>query len=115
MRYQIEHIAGSHGARRYFEPLNESSAFSGTFDPRVSVTLQVSEGNHFAERTRRASMETSSDNSGRKTPPVSNSGIHFFPDGTCDEAVLQLRDLSGHRMTIRLNPVTARLSLRDQP
>ncbi len=115
MRFQMEHLGGPKGARRHFEPLNDSSAFSGAFDPRVSVTLQTGGTNNSIEGMPVTSMRTSIERSGRRTPSTSDTTVRFFPDGTCDEAVLSLRDLSGHRMTIRLNPVTARLTVLDQP
>lgn len=115
-RFQIEHVGSIKGRRKHFVPLTDSSAFGGKLDPRVSVSLQTggTNGSRGAPSTgSRASDGRRSDNqqifSGLATT------VRFFPDGTCDEARLNLRDLSGHRMTLRLNPVTARIVLQEPP
>lgn len=114
-RFQVEHLDGAGGRRRRFVPLTDSSAFSGTLDPRISVALQTDEADDASAGERADSRTMGSGQSARQHAPNSNVTVCFFADGTCDDAILELSDLSGHRLALRLNPVTARLVIQEQP
>lgn len=114
-RFQVEHLDGAGGRGRRFLPLTESSAFSGTLDPRVSIALHTSEGSDGSTGGRADSRTMSSGQSARQQSETSDMTVRFFADGTCDGAVVELSDLSGHRLALRLNPVTARLVIQEHP
>ena len=114
-RYLVEHQVGPVGGKRHFEPLTESSAFSGTLDAKVSVTLQTGGVGSTSVGMSNPSKSRDAYRSGPRNPFAPDTTVRFFPDGTCDEAVLNLRDLSGHLMTLHLNPVTARMVVQEKP
>lgn len=51
--------------------------------------------------------------SGTPSPSVGSPALIFHPDGTADAAEVLLRDAAGFRLTLRLNPVSARLQPFD--
>lgn len=67
---------------------------TGTIDPRVVVQLRPGEG---------------------EAPGAAGDGpgVSFFPDGTAEAAEFILRDRAGFRLSVRINPVTARPQIRE--
>ena len=46
--------------------------------------------------------------------PAERDTITFYPDGTADSAEIHLSDRSGATLAMRVNPVTARLRIRER-
>ncbi len=67
---------------------------TGTIDPRVVVQLRPGEGEV-------------------PSSPAEGEGVSFFPDGTAEGAEFILRDRAGFRLSIRINPVTARPKIQE--
>jgi prepilin-type N-terminal cleavage/methylation domain-containing protein len=44
-----------------------------------------------------------------------NQGIIFNPDGTADAREIRLRDREGFRLSLRINPITARIRIVELP
>lgn len=67
---------------------------TGTIDPRVVVQLRPGDG---------------------EAPVAAGDGlgISFFPNGTAEPAEFILRDRAGFRLSVRVNPVTARPQIRE--
>ena len=116
-RYQLERQTGrGHGrGQGRFVPLTDSSAFSGEIDPRISVSIRP-----LPARSMSKPVEGMPGNGSPEARPGRDAGrpptaVHFFPDGTCDGVEVELRDPSDHRIVLRLNPVTARVTVRPTP
>ena len=45
--------------------------------------------------------------------PEDGPGVTFFPDGTAEAAEFLLRDRAGFRLSVRINPVTARPRIKE--
>ena len=114
-RYQLERQTGRDRRQVRFAPVNDSSIFSGEVDPRISISIRPLPA---------TPISTPADGPSRAAPPDSRPGrnpgppptaVNFFPDGTCDGVEVELRDLSDHRIVLRLNPVTARVTVRPSP
>lgn len=88
----------------------------GVIDPRIAVQLRHPAGD-------------GDDGGGRAPAPADRpaegtakeamvgvdgvGGVDFFPDGTAQAAEFILRDRAGFRLALRVNPVTARLQVRE--
>jgi type II secretory pathway pseudopilin PulG len=88
---------------------------SGTVDPRITVDL-------------RRILQTGASGSSRgglsgpgigaeptSMPGAPETSIEFRPDGTADASEFILQDRAGFRLSLRINPVTARIRLRELP
>jgi Tfp pilus assembly protein FimT len=84
-------------------PTRQLSRMEGTLDKRVSIELQQPEAE--AEQSEPTDQTTSTD---RDT-------ISFYPDGTADSRQLLLRDRQGFQLALRINPITARVHILEQP
>ena len=70
------------------------SGGTGSIDPRVSVQIRP----------------------GMNVPPAApeeGPGVTFFPDGTAEAAEFLLRDRAGFRLSVHINPVTARPRIKE--
>ncbi len=79
---------------------------SGVIDRRITVALR-----HQDEATATAGID------GSRTPATEPEGVSFYADGTAQAAEFVLRDRTGFRLALHINPVTSRISIRtpDQP
>ena len=77
----------------------------GVIDPRIVVQLRHPDG--------------VSDGPGRSPAEASAEGatkadsVDFFPDGTAQATEFILRDRAGFRLALRVDPITARLQVRE--
>lgn len=113
-KFHLEHELGTREGQKRFAVLNENSSMSGEMDPRVTVTIQSS-----GSREPMAANPRSAGRSGsrkRHGLELANANvITFHPDGTVDPVEVVLRDPSGHGRVLRLNSITARVSIHDLP
>lgn len=102
-RYSVEAQSGRPMRGAPFRGVPDLTGGSGTLDPRVHIEIRPSGGSLPGPDTK--SAEGSADS------------IAFYPDGTSDAAELRLQDNSGFALTLRLNPVTARVRVvaRNRP
>jgi type II secretion system protein H len=92
------------------EPLRKAAAtappqftpFEGVFDKRISVVLRSP-----------ISLPASEANDEDGRPHIGQ--ISFYPDGTADNRELLLRDRDGFQLALRINPITARVHIVEQP
>jgi type II secretion system protein H len=76
----------------------------GVFDKRISIIFRNSVSAPLSE------SEAEEEDGG---PPAGQ--ISFYPDGTADNRELLLRDRDGFQLALRINPVTARVHIVEQP
>ncbi len=79
----------------------------GELDPRISIEIHKA-------------GEPGGGNPGEPNSPSTGAGgvepndaITFYPDGTADEAEIQLRDRQGFRLALHINPTTARVRILE--
>ena len=104
-RYSIERVAkpaepGTEPARPRDIPGGE-----GRLDTRIAIEIRKA-GEEPEEKSAFLSGEELRD-------PKRAEAITFFPDGTAEEAELSLRDPSGFRLLLRINPITARVRIAE--
>ena len=46
-------------------------------------------------------------------PPGQRDALSFYPDGTADAAEIILRDREGFRLSLRINPTTGRVNIKE--
>lgn len=96
-------------AKYLLEPMRKAPAtaspqftpLEGVFDKRISVILRSP-----------ALSESEAEEEDGGTPA---GQISFYPDGTADNRELLLRDRDGFQLALRINPVTARVHIVEQP
>ena len=86
-----------------FRPLTELSGMEGVLERRLVVEIQ------------KAIEDPASANPW--IAPSAPDTIAFYPDGTAEQAEILLRERSGLRLALRINPVTARVQIieSEQP
>ena len=82
---------------------SQFTPLEGVFDKRVSVVLRSPASVPLSE----------SEEAGDDRPQTGQ--ISFYPDGTADHRELLLRDRDGFQLALRINPVTARVHIVEQP
>ncbi|MGC9940736.1 MAG: GspH/FimT family pseudopilin [Verrucomicrobiota bacterium] len=90
------------GTRVDFVPLKDVSGAEGKLDSRIVIEISQPD---------KPSGESDVDN----PVPEQNSpdAVAFYPDGTADSAEIKLRDHDGFQLTLRLNPITARVRMTE--
>jgi prepilin-type N-terminal cleavage/methylation domain-containing protein len=86
-------------------PPPQFAPFKGIFDKRISVALR---------RPVAANLEAEADDAARDASDPA-ARISFYPDGTADSRELVLRDRDGFQLALRINPITARVRIVEQP
>ncbi len=88
--YMVEHrVQGEDGP--HFTEVRDLSGGAGEIDQRITVALH------------RPEEDTAEQPAG--------DGIRFYPDGTADASEIELRDRNGFQLALRVNPITARVSI----
>lgn len=95
-KYLLEPLRKAATAPPQFTP------FEGVFDKRISVVLRSPVS---------LSAPEADDEEGRPH----TAQISFYPDGTADNRELLLRDRDGFQLALRINPITARVHIVEQP
>jgi prepilin-type N-terminal cleavage/methylation domain-containing protein len=83
------------GSREEYVPVTDVSGCKGGLDSRISIEI------------RRADEDSGTSPAGAEPNP--SDAIAFYADGTADAAVVVLKDRTGLRLGLRLNPITARV------
>jgi len=81
-------------------------------DPRISVQLYEAE----LERAEDPAAESAEDLAEEESmqAPGQRETIVFYPDGTADAKEIVLTDKEGFHLTMRINPITARVDLQEK-
>ena len=109
-RYQV--LAGSNGGTAASAQKNEDTpGGTGTVDLRIKVELRRVESAGAGNATR---VSPAAGIDAAPAGPI-DTGIDFFADGTADASEFVLEDRAGFRLALRINPVTARVRLRELP
>jgi Tfp pilus assembly protein FimT len=91
-RYQIErHVRP--GAAGDFEPLKDVAGGKGSLDKRISVQIFRLAGD--------------------PSVPNEEQALTFYPDGTADSAMIELKDRAGFRLGLRVNAITSRVTILE--
>ena len=94
------------------EPMRRAAAnapsqftpLEGLFDKRISVVVRDPAS---------APLSEAEEEDGDGRPQTGQ--ISFYPDGTADNRELLLRDRDGFQLALRINPITARVQIVEQP
>ena len=109
-RYQV--LAGSNGGTASSTRKNEDTpGGTGTVDLRIKVELRRVESAGAGNAT---PVSSAPGIDAAAAGPI-DTGIDFFADGTADASEFVLEDRAGFRLALRINPVTARVRLRELP
>lgn len=103
-RYRLETISNNRPAEAELEPRPRPDAVEGTLDPRITIELRagVEPADHGAHLPPNVEKQ-----------PGPSQTISFYPDGTADRCDIVLRDRTGVQLALRINPITARITLND--
>jgi len=93
-----------------FVPIPYTPGAEGPIDPRISLRLDSADALTQIE----PSSNPRSLDEPTPAPPLSGP-LTFYPDGTADPAVIVLEDRHGFRQALRINPITARVQVRELP
>lgn len=93
-----------------FAPIPYTPGAEGELDSRISVSLLSSEA-ALEPEPNGAPAESGEP---QRLPPVDQPPT-FYPDGTADAVTLLLQDRQGFRLALQVNPVTARVRIRELP
>ncbi|HZL43148.1 MAG TPA: prepilin-type N-terminal cleavage/methylation domain-containing protein, partial [Verrucomicrobiae bacterium] len=110
-RYMIEKAVSGRASLRAagqseeFIPIQDVPGSQGTLDTRISIQIRsvIEMPMNLSGEPARAEQVTGADE------PVDT--ISFYPDGTADGRELVLRDRDGFGLSLRINPITARVEL----
>jgi Tfp pilus assembly protein FimT len=109
-RFFIEGLTQSPDGNTEFAAIPYTPGAEGDLDPRITVRLVP--GNAF-KQIESPPQPFNLDETTR-TPPL-NGPPTFYPDGTADSATIVLEDRQGFRRALRINPITARVQVRELP
>lgn len=106
-KYFVE--ARVRGAERTsdFIPIQNVSGSEGKLDQRISIQIRDS-AEEVSERPPLPSLSNARIDS-RTLQDVNT--IAFYPDGTADRRDIQLQDREGFRLSLQINPITARVRI----
>jgi len=101
--------SSSHGVDEFL-PVPDFPGTQGNLDTRVSVAI------HRPGTSSEPVAEANPSGTGDAFPARASEGsIAFYPDGTADDAEVELRDRQGFRLALRINSVTARVHIVELP
>ena len=103
--YLVEKKTEENGQEN-FVPVDDVPGNKGELDSRITVAFHKPDEAPAGESP--ASPSPVADEA-----PTSGVAINFYPDGTSDPGEIILRDRDGFQMTLRLNPITARVRLTE--
>lgn len=109
-RYSIEQKTGPNSSDG-LSPVRDISGGTGTLDERISLLMR--KGSPSASRSPDEADAPAASEQDASLDMLNT--VSFYPDGTAEAAELQLRDQSGLRLTLRINPITARVQIVEPP
>ncbi|HVY69226.1 MAG TPA: prepilin-type N-terminal cleavage/methylation domain-containing protein [Verrucomicrobiae bacterium] len=120
-RYRVERRASREDRAekgRRFVPAREIPGFEGEIDRRVSLHVRPLDGEPMETPAGPGSgptgpAEPAPMSATASEGPPGDEAISFYPDGTADASELMLEERDGFRLLLRINPVTARVEVRD--
>jgi len=106
-RYYIERADRDTQGASGFARVRELPGGDGELDPRISIAIRKrgEEGTSSSERRAAPDFGDASANL------VAAGAIGFFADGTAEAAEILLQDQEGFRLSLRINPTTARVHI----
>lgn len=107
-RYFVERTARAGETGNDFRPTREVPGGEGTMDNRISIEVRSIEDASEANEPGAFSRGGESRNEKR------DESISFYADGTADAQEVLLRDREGFRLTLRINPITARVHITER-
>ena len=105
--YVVERTAREGEAETGFIPLRDLPGGQGTLDIRISI--QVRREDETAGPGEQSAPALAEAQPGGETEEV----MAFYPDGTADSREILLRDRQGFRLSLRINPITARVRVLE--
>ena len=100
-KYTLERQTGAGSRRNAFVPVRDITGGEGKLDTRIAIeNRQPGDAAPPLEKGRLDSA-----------PSDGSDAIIFYPDGTADAGEIRLKDRSGFRLALRINPVTARIRI----
>ena len=108
-RYLLEAPAREPGVNGAFVPVKDVPGSEGTLDSRIAVSLHLGNAEPASEENSVAVPPPSIESEAASEP----NAISFYPDGTADACEIQLQDREGFRLALQINPVTARVRIRE--
>ncbi len=95
------------GLREEFTPIKDVPGCEGKLDARISLQIHKQSEGTADTSAPAANLPASED----QAMAVEDSTVSFYPDGTADGAELELRDREGFRLSLQINPTTARIHI----
>jgi hypothetical protein len=87
-----------------FLPILNANDFQGQIDSRIQIEVRPTP----QEKSNEQMPEE------ERSIPSFQNGINFFADGTADGCEIVLRDRTGVELVLRLNPITASVSILEE-
>ncbi|HTI70980.1 MAG TPA: prepilin-type N-terminal cleavage/methylation domain-containing protein [Candidatus Limnocylindria bacterium] len=106
--YQVEKAGQGMGPGGGYEPVNDFSGASGNIDKRIAVEIRSGGGTGPSPGPGGA---TSPMNATPFSTPT--DVVAFYGDGTADGVEVLLRDRQGFHVSLRVNPITARIKVSE--
>jgi type II secretion system protein H len=110
-RYQVERPDRRESAPSTFIPVTGLPEAQGVLDRRIKVEIRPA--------TTMAVFDLDQNQPAPSVAAEAPNAIAFFPDGTAEAMEIVLRDRDGFEQTLRVNPITAQVTLiatqREEP
>ncbi len=110
-RFVIERKSTEMDRTQGFVPARGAPGSEGELDPRISIRLNRP-GAESSETRGAPDLEPAPEES---TGTGRDQTITFESDGTADSVEFVLKDRQGFGLTLRINPITARVRIVDRP
>jgi len=109
-KYFVETRARGAGRGGEFSPVTDVPGAAGKLDQRITIRIRDS-GETLSPSEPVPSASGSDFGVG---DPENVNAISFYPDGTADRRSIQLQDREGFRLSLQINPITARVRIVDE-
>ena len=105
-KYFVEtRVRGERGGD--FIPVRDVSGSEGKLDQRISIEIR----NSSEDESETPALPSFSGAPTESRERESDNTISFYPDGTADRRDIQLQDRDGFRLSLQINPITARVRI----
>lgn len=88
-----------------FISVQDVAGSEGKLDQRISIEIR----NSSEDVSEIPALPSFSNSRTESREPESDNTISFYPDGTADRRDIQLQDREGFRVSLQVNPITARV------